>query len=64
MIAVHDNADDRRAVKVRFAPGTDLAEARVRCPQWNPLWDRVRHEFWSDVSPTTQPPIAPDRHVR
>ncbi|WP_146097481.1 hypothetical protein [Nocardia nova] len=35
---------------LRFAPGTDLAEARERCPKWIRLWDSVQREFWSDIA--------------
>ncbi|WP_280336174.1 hypothetical protein [Nocardia wallacei] len=49
VMAVHDTGE-HPVVEVVFAPGTDLAEARQRCPRWNRLWDKVRHEFWTEVA--------------
>lgn len=34
----------------RFAPGTDLAQARELHPKWNRLWDNVKRDFWADIA--------------
>ncbi|ATL70761.1 hypothetical protein CRH09_35850 [Nocardia terpenica] len=38
---------------VAFDPGErlDLADARRRFPKLEKLWDAVRHDFWTEVSP-------------
>lgn len=53
VMAVHGSGGSPGAV--RFAPGTDLAEARTLRPEWNRLWDRVRHEFWSEIASPAGP---------
>lgn len=48
VMAVHSTG--ARPGAVRFAPGTDLADVRARHPEWDPLWDKVRHEFWKEIA--------------
>ncbi|WP_280362926.1 hypothetical protein [Nocardia wallacei] len=44
VLAVHDHGG-----ALPLAPGErlDLALARERWPRLTPLWDAVRHDFWS-----------------
>ncbi len=49
IIKVHNESDHR---DVMFAPGTDLADAREAFQRWNRLWDTVRDEFWTAITPT------------
>jgi len=51
IMAVHNTSGD--AVDVTFEPGTDLVAARERRPKWDRLWDKVRHEFWAELSPAS-----------
>ncbi|WP_433679316.1 hypothetical protein [Nocardia sp. CA-119907] len=37
------------------AAAPDLADMREKHPNLSPLWDAVRHEFWSEV-------ITPQEH--
>lgn len=46
---VRDASAQPRQV-VRFAPGTDLAQARELYPKWNRLWDTVKHDYWADIA--------------
>lgn len=44
--------NESHSVDVTFAPGTDLATARERRPKWTQLWNRIRHEFWLEYTPS------------
>ncbi|WP_198036958.1 hypothetical protein [Nocardia sp. BMG51109] len=47
ILEVHNlSRDAETGAEVTFEPGTDLAEARVRRPEWEPLWNAIRREFW------------------
>ncbi|MBF6171319.1 hypothetical protein [Nocardia blacklockiae] len=37
---------------ITFPPGTDLAAARERHPEWAELWNKIRHEYWLRLAPS------------
>ncbi|MEG8178470.1 hypothetical protein [Nocardia terpenica] len=49
VLAVHNTADDSALVTFGPAGRPDLAQARELLPEFETLWDTVRHEFWSEL---------------
>jgi len=48
IVKVHKASD---AQDVVFTPGTDLVDARKSYQRWNPLWDKIKEEFWAELTP-------------
>jgi|GEM_PF-3731317 len=47
-IEIKQARDTSTGELVRFAPGTDLADARDQtCRRWTALWDRVGNAMWA-----------------
>ncbi|KZM68166.1 hypothetical protein [Nocardia terpenica] len=45
IVAVRNTFDG--GLVVRFPSYPDLALARELCPEWETLWNAVRHDYWT-----------------
>jgi hypothetical protein len=55
MTLVHNTSQSKALASFTPAAAPDLAHMRERFPRLSPLWDAVRHEYWTHL-------VSPGRH--